>query len=238
MSTHISLHRQASAVLLMALATAAVLATPAHGAAPLSGKVAPVIEQFLVRQTAGLPGKVSISLSTPRSGELPPCETAEPFLPSGARLWGKVSVGVRCNSGPPWIRYVQAYIAVQGSYYVAARAIDAGQALAPGDTEMREGDLTLLPHSVVVDPAQLNGVIASNRIASGMPIRRELLREVFLLRQGQTVKVLTQGAGYMVSGEGKAMTHAAVGALVQVKMQSGQVLSGIVRPDGSVERSN
>lgn len=239
MPTHRSLLGGIAVALPMVLATMTT-STPARSAtpAPLSGSARPAIERFLLGQTAGLPGKVTISIDTPLSGALPPCEALEPFLPNGARLWGRVSVGVRCNASQPWTRYMPAYIAVVGTYYVAARTIDAGQALTPADAAMREGDLTTLPVSVIVDPAQLNGVIASNRIASGAPIRRELLRGVAVVQQGQNVKLVTQGAGFVISTEGKAMTNAAVGAIVQVKMQGGQLLSGIVRPDGTVERPN
>lgn len=241
-TTRLSLIRQVALALPMVLATLAALTMPARSAtsqpAPLSGSARPAIEHFLLSQTAGLPGKVGISIDTPMSGALPPCEAPETFLPSGARLWGHVSVGVRCNTNQPWTRYVPAYIAVVGTYYVAARPINAGQALTLADAAVREGDLTTLPSSVIVDPAQLNGVIASNRIASGAPLRRELLRAVAVVQQGQTIKVVTQGAGFVVSTEGKAMTNAAVGAIVQVKMQGGQLLSGVVRQDGIVERSN
>jgi flagella basal body P-ring formation protein FlgA len=51
-------------------------------------------------------------------------------------------------------------------------------------------------------------------------------------------KVITQGPGFIVSTEGKVMTNAAVGAVVQVKIQGGSLISGIVGPDGIVERMN
>jgi flagella basal body P-ring formation protein FlgA len=217
------------------------LSTPASGAgrlpAPLAGSARPVLEQFLANQTAGLPGRVSITIDTPMSGALPPCDQLEAFLPGGARLWGRVSVGVRCRSEQPWTRYVPAYVAVVGSYHVAARALQAGQDLAPADIALREGDLTALPASVVTDPSQLLGMRTSNSIAAGAPIRRELLRGVVTVQQGQNIKVLLRGAGFVVSAEGKAMTDAALGAMVQVKMQSGQLISGIVRPNGIVERA-
>lgn len=145
---------------------------------------------------------------------------------------------MRCNGSRPWTRYVQAYIAVAGTYYVAVRQIEAGQALTPTDTATREGDITTLPASIIVDPAQLDDVIALNRIAAGAPIRRELLRGISVVQQGQSVKVVTQGSGFVVSTEGKAMLDAAVGAVVQVKIHGGQLISGIVRPDGIVERAN
>lgn len=234
--------RHRSLLRLVAIALPVVLVTMTALAktlpAPLSGNARPMIERFLVNQTAGLPGKVIIRIDTPLSGELPPCDALEPFLPSGARLWGRVSVGLRCIAGQPWTRYVPAYIAVMGPYYVAARQIDFGEALMPADVAVREGDLTTLPGSVVVDAAQLDGMTVSNRIASGAPIRSELLRGAVLVKQGQYVKVVTRGAGFVVSTEGKAMTNAAVGAIIQVKMQGGQLISGKVAPNGIIERSN
>jgi flagella basal body P-ring formation protein FlgA len=80
-------------------------------------------------------------------------------------------------------------------------------------------------------------MVASNRIASGARLRRELLRPLVIVQQGQIVKVLTQGRGFMVSTEGRAMTQAAAGALLQVKTPGGAMVSGIVRSDGMVERS-
>ena len=205
-------------------------------AAPLSGSARPVIERFLLEQAAGLPGEVAITLSTPLSGALPPCDALEPFLPGGARLWGRVSVGVRCNSATPWTRYVPAYVAVRGNYYVAARPISSGQVLAPADAALREGDLAALPRGVVTDPAQFNGVTAFNTIASGAPLRRESLRAPIAVQQGQAVRLRTRGPGFTASTEGKAMSSAAVGALVQVKTAGGQLLSGIATADGTVER--
>ncbi len=229
----------ASAMLLL-LAGGSMLARHATAttqqAAPLTGPAREAIELFLSDQTVALPGKVAVRVDAPSSGALPPCAAPEPFLPGGTRLWGRISIGVRCNADQPWTRYVSGYIAVIGVYYVATRAINAGQALTPGDAQAREGDLTTLPGSVIVDPAQLIGVTASNRIAAGAPLRRESLRAVSIVQQGQTVKVVTQGSGFVVSTEGKAMTHGAAGSLIQVKMGGGQMLSGVVRPDGMVER--
>lgn len=237
--TCLSLPWQHAVVLVMLVAMAGY-APAAHSAAPLplTGPAREVIEHFLTAQTAGLPGKVSISMDTPRSGALPPCDALEAFLPRGAQLRGRVSVGMRCNTSQPWTRYVQAYVTVVGTYYVAARQIEAGQTLVPADTTAREADLTTLPASVVVDANQLGGVTALNRIALGAPIRRELLRGISVVQQGQNTKVVTRGAGFTISTEGKAMTDAAIGAVVQVKIHGGQLISGIVRPDGIVERAN
>jgi len=221
--------------LLLAMAAWAPLAGRA-APAPLSGQARPVVERFLREQTAALPGQVQISIDTPASGALPPCEALQAFLPGGARLWGRVSVGVRCTAALPWTRYVQAYIGVTGAYRVATRQIEPGQALGPGDTALREADLTTLPASVLTDALAPEGWVALNRINPGAPLRREQLRAAAVVQQGQSIKVHARGAGFVVSTEGKAMAEAPAGALLQVRMPGGQLVSGTVQADGSVER--
>lgn len=196
-----------------------------------------LIEQFVLQQTTSVSGQVKVSIDAAMASTLPGCEAPEVFLPSGARLWGRVSIGVRCHANPAWTRYVSGYVAVQGAYYVAARTLNAGQPLSLADVQSREGDLTTLPGAVITDASQLAGLVVATRIPAGAPLRRESLRPVAIVQQGQTVKVLTRGAGFVVSAEGRAMGNAAAGHLIQVKMQSGSLLSGIVGADGVVERS-
>jgi flagella basal body P-ring formation protein FlgA len=219
-----------------------VLMPAVHSAGPslagLPGSTDGAIESFLRSQTAGLPGTVGITIDTPKSGPLPACAAPQVFLPRGVRPWGRISVGVRCAADRPWTRYVQAHIAVRGTYYAAERPIHAGQRLAPSDVSRRQADLTTLPRNIVVDAAQFNGATAINPIAAGAPLRQESLRLPAAIQQGQHVKVSTQGTGFIISAEGKAMASAAVGARIQIKMQDGQLLSGVVSPDGTVERFN
>ena len=42
------------------------------------------------------------------------CAEYEPFVPAGARLWGRASLGVRCVSGASWPAYVPVQIKVYG----------------------------------------------------------------------------------------------------------------------------
>ncbi|AMO98828.1 flagella basal body P-ring formation protein FlgA [Collimonas arenae] len=237
--------RRFSSVLLRFLSSLALIAGgPAAMARPaeLSGSAKSVIEQFLMNQANGLPGKVSIRIDTPMSGALPACDNPEPFLPNGARLWGRVSVGVRCSGdgsgASSWTRYVPAYVAVVANYYVASRPLNAGETLSAADFEVRQGDLCALPRGVITNPQQASGMIIANRIAPGAPLRQELLRNATVILQGQNVRVLAQGAGFVVSTEGRAMTNAAAGATIQVKTQAGQMVSGIARADGSVDLPN
>ncbi|SET66083.1 flagellar basal body P-ring formation chaperone FlgA [Variovorax sp. OV084] len=194
-----------------------------------------VIEKYLQVQTAGLPGKVTINIDARSTSNLPACDAPEAFLPPGATPWGRVSVGVRCQAERPWTRYVQAHVAVEGSYFVAARAIDSGRPLGAGDVTERTGDLTRLPRSVITSAAELAGVVTVNRVAPGAPLRKELVRGVTVIQQGQAVKVVAQGQGFVVSTEGKAMTGAVVGAVVQAKTRDGRLVSGVADEEGQIQ---
>ncbi|MGH8670660.1 MAG: flagella basal body P-ring formation protein FlgA, partial [Burkholderiales bacterium] len=41
--------------------------------------------------------------------------------------------------------------------------------------------------------------------------------------------------GFSVKGEGKAMGNAAQGEVVQVRVQSGEVINGVAKADGTVD---
>ncbi len=214
-------------------ALAVALCVAASHAAAADTRTA--IERLLHQESQGLPGRVQVTL--PAATELPACAEPQPFLPTGARAWGRVSVGVRCAGAAPWTRYVSAYVAVIASYQVAARGIAPGEALHEGDASAREGDLAALPAGVVTDAAELGGKVAMNHIAAGAPLRRELLRGALLVRQGQQVRVVVRGPGFSAGVDGRAMNDAAVGATVQVKANNGRLIFGVVREDGSVEHA-
>ncbi|VTU22238.1 Flagella basal body P-ring formation protein FlgA precursor [Variovorax sp. PBL-H6] len=216
------------------VALAAALGAGASLAAPQEDNDARrVVEQLLKTQTAGLPGQARIRVRLPGS-PLPPCEALEAFLPNGASAWGRVSVGLRCPGERPWTRYVQAHVALEGRYLVAARAIEAGRPLGAADVAARTGDLTALPKSILVDPADLQGMVAANRIAPGAPLRREQLRGTVVIQQGQTVQVVAEGAGFTVSTAARALSRAEIGALVRAKTRDGRLVSGVADEEGQI----
>lgn len=213
-----------------------VAGAPAQAAAnPFTEDPARVaVERFLQQQTAGLPGKVSVQVAPPSGGRAPECIAPDPFLPAGAAPWGRISVGVRCGGERPWVRYMQARVSVLTDYYVAARALGAGEPVGQADIEVRQGDLGALPRAVITDPAQLAGAVTANRIAAGSPLRTDLLRKAIAVRQGQTVTVAVEGDAFQITSEGKVLADAATGNTVQVRLRSGQVVNGMVRSGDTV----
>ncbi|KWF02258.1 flagellar biosynthesis protein FlgA [Burkholderia ubonensis] len=190
---------------------------------------------FLQQQIAGLPGKPAASVAPSFPRGLAACTTLEPFLPTGARLWGRTTVGVRCAGERPWTVYLQARVTVQATYYAAARQIAPGEVLTAADLVARDGDLTLLPLAVITDPSQAVGSTALARVAAGLPLRQDMLKSAASVSAGQTVRVVAAGPGFTISAEGSALANAAPGQSVRVRMAAGQIVTAIVKDAGTVE---
>jgi flagella basal body P-ring formation protein FlgA len=190
---------------------------------------------YLQQQSAGLPGKITITVAPAFPRGLAACTALVPFMPPGARLWGRTSVGVRCAGERPWTLYLQARISLEATYYLAARQIEPGAVVSPADLMTREGDLANLPRTIVTDPSQAVGAVALARIGAGSPLREDMLRSASSVTIGQTVRVIAVGPGFSISSEGAVMNNASPGQQVRVKTAGGQIISGIVKDAATVE---
>jgi flagella basal body P-ring formation protein FlgA len=194
------------------------------------------ITEYLRVQTGSLPGRVTYSAGAIDSRlMLAACGALEVFLPPGARLWGNTSLGVRCNAPVAWSIYVAVKVIVTGAYVTTSRALPAGQLLSEADLAINQGDLTQMPGSTITETSQALGKFLVHALAAGQAMRADLLRTPSAILHGQNVKVVSQGKGFSVSAEGKALGNASVGQVAQVRMNSGQTVSGIARADGLVE---
>jgi flagella basal body P-ring formation protein FlgA len=223
-----------------AAATMTAIAAPAHAAA-FDGRqdlsqLQRVVESYVRKESAGLPGKVSFSVAAFDARlALPPCPSPEAFLPAGARLWGKSTVAVRCTAGAAWTVYASVQIEVHAEYVVTARPIAQGEPVKLQDLAVMNGDLAKLPAGIVIDPAQAVGKQFALSVGAGQPVRQDMLRSPNVVVQGQGVRLVSEGPGFRVSTEGKALANAADGQSVQVRSPSGQTVSGIARAGGVVE---
>lgn len=200
-----------------------------------SAAVADIAERFAQAQTTGLPGKVGVVVGKVDVSQRAACTEHEAYFPQGSRLRGKTHIGVRCLSPVTWSVLVPMEITVTGNYVTTARSLVAGQTVEDSDLSVVSGDLGRLPTGVVTDPRTAVGKTLRNSLGMGEPLRNNHLLAPLLIRQGQSVRVISRGTGFAVSSEGKAINNAAEGQVAQVRMGSGQTISGIVKADGSVE---
>lgn len=223
----------------LATTLAALLLAPGAHAQQLPEPVTHAARQLLDRESTGLPGQVMVSVE-PMQGtnQLPECAQMEAFLPAGTRAWGQINVGVRCLSPVAWTVFLPAKVVVMNDYLVTARPLRSGQIVAAGDLIQEHGDLTVLPSNILTDPAQAIGHHTRYAIAAGNPLRATMLRIPPAVQQGQTVKVVSSGAGFSVTNEGRALNRAGLGENVKVRLKNGQVVTGTAQPGGIVEISH
>ncbi|MRW83308.1 flagellar basal body P-ring formation protein FlgA [Pseudoduganella sp. FT26W] len=194
------------------------------------------VEEFLQLQAGGLPGQVTVSVGAvdPRIN-LAACPAPQAFFMPGARAWGKTTVGVRCATPSAWTVYIQANVTVVGDYIAAAAPLVQGQPIDANQLTVLKGDLTMLPPGIATDASQVIGRSATVSLPPGTPLRLDTLRSKPVVQSGQLVRLVSSGNGFSVSAEGRAMSTAGDGQVVQVKTGNGQQITGIAKNGGMVE---
>lgn len=215
--------------------SASAQTTPAAGRQSVA-QLRTTVEQFLQTQTTGLPGDVTVKVGAidPRTA-LAACTAPEAFLQPGARAWGKTTVGVRCTAPSNWTIFVQAQVSVRADYVAAALPLAQGQPIEQAQLVLVKGDIATMPNGIVTDMAQAIGRTPTVSLAAGTPLRVDTLKSRPVVQQGQSVRLVSEGSGFSVSAEGKAIGNAGEGQVVQVRTRGGSVISGTARPGGMVE---
>lgn len=194
------------------------------------------IESWLKIQSKGLPGQVSYEIGTLDLGnQLTPCNSFDVSRPQGAQGWGRINVLVRCLNEAGWRVYVPVHIRVKADYLISARPIAQGQVVVADDLATQLGDLSELPSNILTEFAAAVGKAATSSIPAGRPLRSDMLKAMMVVRQGQTVRVISRGPGFAVTNEGRALNNAIEGQVAQVRLGNGQVISGIAKAGGTVE---
>jgi len=193
------------------------------------------LRRYVEAQIGDPPGRVEVDVGTLDFQRRAACARMEPFLPPGARLWGRTSIGVRCVEGASWSTYVPVVVRIYGPALVAARGLGAGQALQPEDLKLDEVELTRYPPGLLTDPADAENRVLLRTLNAGEPIRVAHLRGRQVIASGALVTLSYSGPGFTVSVEGRALSAASAGQPVRVQTTSGKILTGIAREDGVVE---
>lgn len=173
---------------------------------------------------------LSVVVKTPQT-QWPTCEAPQFSLPGNSRMWGNMSVAANCDQNR---RYLQVQVQVEGDYLVAARQVVRGTALTADDLKVVHGRLDTLPARAVINAADVTDGIALRDIIPGQPLTMMMVRQPWRVKAGDNVNVIASGDGFNVASEGRAMNNATAAQLVRVRMNSGQIVSGKVGPDGNI----
>ncbi|WP_313077563.1 flagellar basal body P-ring formation chaperone FlgA [Melaminivora sp.] len=242
---------RALAALALACATAAGQAQVAGQPALPAGQAAPqqdlgaVTQQWLdqalgqAQSLAGgtLPLRMEVEVGTLDSRlRLAPCEQVEPYLPAGARLWGRTRLGLRCVQGATrWNVFLPITVKAWGPAWALAGSVAAGSLLTEQDAIETEVDWAAEPAAVIASREAWVGQTAARSLAAGQTLRQGMVRAPEVFKTGSPVRVVVQGPGYAVTSSGQAMSGGAIGQNVRIRMGNGRIIGGIVSEDGTVQ---
>lgn len=195
--------------------------------------ISKVVTEFVQAKTQDMPGKISIMVDDvdPRLA-LPACLQLEAFLPTGASMLGKTTIGVRCKEKNSWSVFISVSITSTMNMLVSSRPLQQGKVIAAGDFSVQSGEIS--QPGIVTDEVQVIGKVIKFSIGAGQLLKQDMFRSPYAVTQGQTVQIISEGHGFILRSEGVAMNNVAAGQPVQVKVPSGKIISGIVKSDGVV----
>ncbi|MEO5881786.1 MAG: flagellar basal body P-ring formation chaperone FlgA [Caldimonas sp.] len=181
--------------------------------------------------------EVSIGQLDPRL-RLAPCQSIEPYLPPGVRLWGKARIGLRCKVGPsPWNVYLPITVKVFGRALVVPAGGAAGSILAETDLAEAEVDLAEEFTPALLEPRLAVGRTLAQNLKPGQTLRQTHLKSRQWFVAGETVRVIASGVGFALESEAQALSNGIEGQPARVRTESGRVLTGLPSGERRVEVS-
>ncbi|ARA75878.1 flagellar basal body P-ring biosynthesis protein FlgA [Pectobacterium brasiliense] len=199
--------------------------------APVNANDLPAqINQFFASRFQGSTNTVNVVVKSPES-QWPQCEAPQITLPGNTKMWGNVSLSVRCGQQR---RFIQTEVQVTGNYVTSARLINRGTTLTEKDIRLTKGRLDLLPLRPILTLPGAEGAVLLRDLTPGQVITASMIRRAWVVKAGQSVQIIAQGDGFTINGEGKAMNNAAAGQAVRVRTANGQIVSGITNEDGII----
>lgn len=223
-----------------ALAAIALVATPARAQAPSPAELSQITQSWIdtalqqTPQSTPLRMEVDVGALDERL-RLAPCARIEPYLPAGARLWGRSRLGLRCLEGTArWNVFLPLTIKAFGPAWVLTSNVPMGTALTEADAMQAEVDWAAEPASILADPSMWVGQVTSRQLVSGQALRQSMVRAPHAFKVGAQVRVVAEGPGYAVTSMGQALVAGAVGQTVRIRMANGRIISGIVDETGAV----
>jgi len=196
------------------------------------------VVDFLQSQTAKRAGQdIEISVGRiDRRLKLAVCQKAPTaFLTTGAKLQGKLTVGLRCAGPKPWTIYVPAQIKIFADVIAVTQPLLRGTQISATDIMFVRQELDQLRSGYFTKKDAVIGKILTQNLAAGHAITPKRIKAAILVRRGEKVTIEVSMGALKVSGKGKALNDAARGERVSVRnSQSKRVIQGIVTKPGTV----
>ena len=172
--------------------------------------------------------RISVGELDPRTRLAKCSERLQAFLPSGASIKRRTTVGVRCRGVKAWKVYLPVTIAAYTKVMVSKHPIAAGQKVTEADISWSERDVSTLSYGYQKHLGD-HGMRSRRSIPQGAVITANMLEATSIIKKGQELKLISHSAAVSVSMKGRALEDGAKGGRIRVKnVSSGKQLEGIV----------
>ncbi|MEY4762938.1 MAG: hypothetical protein RLZZ200_2794 [Pseudomonadota bacterium] len=162
------------------------------------------------------------------------CAAPEAFLPQGAKLGTRFTVGIRCAS-PVWSVYLPVSVESDAPVLVLRVAAARGASVAAGDVDLQRRRVPGFANLYLSDPAQLAGRHLKQTAAPGTALTTDLLLEDIKVRRGQRVTLVASSGHFEVRAPGEAVADARPDGRVRVQnLSSGKIIEGSVESADTV----
>lgn len=142
----------------------------------------------------------------------------ETFLPSGANLAARTTVGARCNvAAVQWTLYIGVNIETETPVLVLNHAVMRDAALTTNDVMVDVRRVPGLSTGYLTDVAQLQGYATRQNIAAGMVLTPAMLQPAVVIHRGQQVTVLANASGISVRAEAIALSDGTANSRIRVR---------------------
>jgi flagella basal body P-ring formation protein FlgA len=214
------------------------LAGPVQGASARTSpaQILATAEEFVTGLgAAGMSVRATAGPLDPRLSLAACAGDLTPFLPAGAAVRPRTSVGVRCPDAGGWSIYVPVAVEAETTVLVARRSLSRGEVPAAGDVDAVRRTVPGLGLQFVARAADISGRRLRLPVAAGQPIPVDALGAPMLVARGQQVTVISRGTAIAVRAGAVALENGGNGDRVRVRNAvSGRVVEGRVQPDGTV----
>jgi flagella basal body P-ring formation protein FlgA len=187
------------------------------------------IQQLAQQASAGMPAgtRVEVEVGTldPRL-KLAACARITPYLPTGMRLWGRAQVGLRCTEGARWSVYLPVTVKVFAKAWTVNQPLALGTVVSAAHLQLDEVDIAAEPSPVILQAQAAIGRPLARALRPGQVLRDADLKPRQWFAAGDTVRIVSVGAGFAISADGQALSNGIEGQPIKVRTEGGRVVIG------------
>ncbi|CAL4322679.1 Flagella basal body P-ring formation protein FlgA [Buchnera aphidicola (Eriosoma grossulariae)] len=163
------------------------------------------------------------------------CDHPKIILSPHSPMWGRINAIITCNKHRQSIQFdLQMY----GKYFIAKQYLIFGKNISLDDLTIVTGRLDTLSSNICLNINEIINNVTSRNIQKNEPIVFSMFHKPWLVKIYQRVAILIKGCGFTIMSEGKALSNAFYNDKINIALDNGKIIAGVVNANGKIIISN